>query len=258
VASTVITTSAAHNLFTGRRVAISGSNSTPSINGTYAVTVLSPTTFSIPFTVTSPGTAGSFTTENDDFLDIKACYNKVMVLLNADTGVAFGNYSQNDTTAVKEAIITSINTVTKRVTLNLELEFLLGPLVVFHAIDTVVRWAPITMGDALSLKHIRESTIIFQNKAFSSATLKFASDLLPEFVDIEFSGDGNGIFGHSTFGNGYFGGASNSAPMRTYIPRDKQRCRFLVVEFEHSTAREQYAIYGLSLTGEVTSVRGYR
>lgn len=58
-AATVVTTSAAHNLTTGDRVFISGSNSTPSINGSYAVTVLSGTTFSIPVTVTVAGSAGS-------------------------------------------------------------------------------------------------------------------------------------------------------------------------------------------------------
>jgi len=58
-AATVVTTSTAHNLTTGDRVFISGSNSTPSINGSYAVTVLSGTTFSIPVTVTVAGSAGS-------------------------------------------------------------------------------------------------------------------------------------------------------------------------------------------------------
>jgi hypothetical protein len=57
--STVVTTSAASGLVTGNSVTITGSNSTPSINGTYTVTVLSPTTFSIPVAVTTAGTTGT-------------------------------------------------------------------------------------------------------------------------------------------------------------------------------------------------------
>jgi hypothetical protein len=58
-AATVITTSAAHGMATDDTVVITGSNSTPSINGTFAVTVLSTTTFSITVRVTSAGSAGT-------------------------------------------------------------------------------------------------------------------------------------------------------------------------------------------------------
>jgi len=56
---TVVTTSTAHGLSSTDEVTITGSNSTPSINGTHRVTVLSPTTFSIPVNVTIAGSAGS-------------------------------------------------------------------------------------------------------------------------------------------------------------------------------------------------------
>lgn len=49
-----------HGLTTGDKVLFSGSNSTPSINGEQTVTVLTPTTFSVPVNVTVAGTTGSF------------------------------------------------------------------------------------------------------------------------------------------------------------------------------------------------------
>lgn len=58
---TVVTTSGNHGLTSGDTVVITGSNSTPSINGTHVVTVISPTTFSIPVNVTGAGTAGTVT-----------------------------------------------------------------------------------------------------------------------------------------------------------------------------------------------------
>jgi hypothetical protein len=57
--NTVVTTTVSHLLTTGDKVSITGSNSTPAIDGTFVVTVLSGTTFSIAVTTTGAGTAGT-------------------------------------------------------------------------------------------------------------------------------------------------------------------------------------------------------
>lgn len=57
--ATVITTTASHAMSTGDTVLITGSNSTPSINGRYQIVKLSATTFSIPVIVTVAGSAGT-------------------------------------------------------------------------------------------------------------------------------------------------------------------------------------------------------
>lgn len=60
-AATVVTTPVPHKLTTGDVIVVSGVvTSTPTINGSQTVTVLSPTTFSVPITVTVAGTGGSF------------------------------------------------------------------------------------------------------------------------------------------------------------------------------------------------------
>jgi hypothetical protein len=57
---TVITTDAPHGLQTGEEVTISGTTGgTPDIDGTYAVTVISDTTFSIPVNVSNNSGTGS-------------------------------------------------------------------------------------------------------------------------------------------------------------------------------------------------------
>jgi len=58
---TVITTAAAHGFVSGDLVEISGSNCTPSIDGTWEVTYIDSTHFSIPTAVTAAGTAGTAT-----------------------------------------------------------------------------------------------------------------------------------------------------------------------------------------------------
>jgi hypothetical protein len=58
---TVVTTPVPHGLTSGQIILISGvSTSSPTINGERTVTVISPTTFSVPVNVTTPGTGGSF------------------------------------------------------------------------------------------------------------------------------------------------------------------------------------------------------
>ena len=65
VANPTVVTTGTHNLVTGNIVTISGSNSTPTIDGVRTVTVLTGTTFTVPVNVTVAGTAGSVTTEFD-------------------------------------------------------------------------------------------------------------------------------------------------------------------------------------------------
>lgn len=259
--SPTIVTSANHGLYTGRVIQIASSNSSPVIDGIYPVVTIDANNFSIPVDVLISGTSGNFITLNENFKDIQAVYNKLIDTLNEDSGLNFNNYSHTTNTTSLEAVIIGINKIVKSITLNLTLDLVVGPLTVYKAIPTSFTYAPVTFKDSLSLKQIYEATLMFDNKAFTSAVLSFASDLLPELISIVFNGDGNGIFGMGTgpFGGGFFGGASNSAPFRTYIPRDKQRCRYLIAQFKHQIAREQYAINGLTLTGNTPeSSRAYR
>lgn len=53
----VVTTSTVHGMQTGDKVVLAGTNSIPALQGEYTVTVLSPTTFSVPVTTTVAGTA---------------------------------------------------------------------------------------------------------------------------------------------------------------------------------------------------------
>ena len=173
---------------------------------------------------------------------------------------------------LQEAIIVDLNQATKTITLNNVLPFLIGPFTIYKAIPTQIQYTPQDMGDALSFKHFREALLFFEQKDFTSATLSFASDLLPAFAPVNVFGDGNGIFGYTGFpapvngqfntpgfGYGFFGGASNSAPFRTYVPRNAQRCRFLNIQFGSQVAREKWSLQGVVVVGENTqSSRTYR
>jgi hypothetical protein len=255
----VVTTSSAHGLLSNRYVNISGVTGADNAVGNFTITVLSGNTFSIPVSSSTSGSGGVLSTNNDSFKDIKACYNIIITKLNADSIVAYSNYSLIDTETVQEAVIIEVDKIKKQVTLNIALDYVIGDISLFKAIPCSFTYTPNLLGDALSFKHLREATMMFINKAFTSASMTFSTDLLPEVISVPFNGDGNGIFGHSTFGSGFFGGSSNSAPFRTFVPRQCQRCRYINVGFNHTVAREEFGIYGVTLTGEVgISTRAYR
>lgn len=254
-----VLTSSGHNLITGRMVLITNSDCSPSIDGVHKVTVINANQFSIAASVKLPGTTATWQTLGQNQEDLKACYNNICTKLNLDTGVAFNNYRFIDNNTLQEAIITSINVITRQLTLNLSLDFLVGDITIYKAIISAITYLPVTMGDPLSLKHIREATLMFETRNLTGGIVSFASDLMPELIEIPFKLAGNGIFGHDNFGAGYFGGSSNSAPMRTFIPRQCQRCRFIVTRMVHSTAREDYRLLGVTLTGnDSASTRAYR
>lgn len=77
---TVVTTSASHGLTSGDIIQFYDSNSTPLIDGEHIVTVISPTTFSIPVNVTVAGSTGYYIV-NDDYVvsDNDARQNRVMI-----------------------------------------------------------------------------------------------------------------------------------------------------------------------------------
>lgn len=255
----VITTTAPHGLITGRVVLIDSSTTTPSINGSHVVTVTGSNTFSIPVSVLVTGAAGNFQTVDGDFQDLKTCYNEIIRLLNIDTGVSFTNYRGINNNTIQESIITAINNITKTITLDKELDFLVGAATIFKSIKSSFAYAPTTMGDPLNYKHLREATIMFETRNLTSGELSFATDLLPQYQRVPFTLDGNGIFGHSSFGTGFFGGKASAAPFRTYIPRQCMRCRYILVRFEHNVAREDYRVMGITITGEIgQSTRAYR
>jgi len=66
---TVVTTTSPHNLKTGNVVTITGSNSTPSINGVHTITFVDSDSFTVPVNVTVAGTAGTVAVGGDIYND---------------------------------------------------------------------------------------------------------------------------------------------------------------------------------------------
>lgn len=193
-----------------------------------------------------------------DFEDVQDDFNTIVDKLNLDTGVFFSTYKNSEDTLDFEALIFETDRNGNQLTVQYSTPFLEGPVKVYKSIECSVIWAPYTFGDPTMMKHVREGSILFERNNFSRGELAFSSDLSPDFEPIDFTGTGKGDFGLSIWSQHNWGGLGSSIPFRTYIPRDKQRCRYINCRFMHNSAREIYTIFGISYVARTAGQRAYR
>lgn len=135
---------------------------------------------------------------------------------------------------------------------------LAGNATVFKGIKTRIVWAPMSFGDPTVLKHVREGKLLLEHSNLSDASFGFATDLSPAFEEIDFELENDGSWGNNVYSNFTWGGLANAVPMRTLIPRQKQRCTFIESLFKHQNAFYKFSILGIAYVYEITSERGYR
>jgi hypothetical protein len=252
---TIIQTTAPHNMVVGRYVTITGSDSVPSIDGEYKILSVTSNTLNIGKVIAMGGTTATIQTNVDDFQDIQTCFNLVVDNLNSDSGAFFSDYQKSTNNFEFELVVTSVNKLNNTVTVKDIVPVMFGDITLYKAIKTTVIWNPAFFGDPTLDKQVREGTIFFENSNFSKMTISYASDQSPSYESTEFQGMGNGDWGQFNWGVMNWGGVGAPVPLRTYIPLEKQRCRFINVKFEHSVSFENFSIYGLSLTYRPYSTR---
>lgn len=206
-------------------------------------------------------TSGTVTSQSfsSDFATMQTQYNTMIGQLNdvlCDT--IFKNYKESTGTTPYEAIVVSKVDQTNTVTVANAKPFIEGTLEGYKGINMLVQWAPQHFGADDTLKQVREGTIIFDQNNFYSATVAYSTDRSANFEEIDFFAKGVGYWGGDTWGENTWGGEGNEVPIRTLIPRDKQRCRYIKVQFKHINGREQVRILGISLEPRAISKRAYR
>jgi hypothetical protein len=195
---------------------------------------------------------------NSSFVECQQAFNVIVNKLNLDTGVFYSNYLLSDGSVEYETLIFGAEPNISVVETQFSLGFVEGPVVVFKGIKAKVQYAPETFGDASMSKHIREGTIMFENSTFTRGELGYKTDLSPGIENVQFTKSGNGDWGTFIWSGQNWGGGFSGIPFRTYIPRNKQRCRYIQAQYDHDSAREKWAIFGISYTFEATSERAYR
>lgn len=206
----------------------------------------------------SSGTITS-ATYSTDFETLQSEFNVLISELNdVATDTLLKDYKSLSSILPYEGIITSVDTLNNAVTINTSLPFIEGTIQAYKHIATKIQWVPQHFGASDVLKQVREGTVIFDQNNFYSGTISYSSDRSFNFESIEFLARGVGFWGGNIWTESTWGGQGNEIPVRTLIPRDKQRCRHIKVRFEHSNAREIFRVLGISLEPRAISKRAYR
>jgi len=201
----------------------------------------------------------SISSGSNDFATVQTEYNTLVGQLNQSlTPTLYKDYPTSSGTVNEEVLIDAFQYYTNTITADNVSPVLAGPITLYKGIPTQIVWAPLAFGDPSLLKHVREGTFMFEYDALSSATVGYATDLSPNFETITFGLEGDGSFGHNTWNSTVWGGVGSSRPLRTLIPRQKQRCRFIKPQFIHSNAFYKFSVVGLSFVFETSSTRAYR
>lgn len=197
------------------------------------------------------------TTFSLDFATFQTEYNTLIADLNSSNLLAQKNYQTSTGTVPFEMLISGVTSNTKITVLSSQ-DFIQGEYTLYKSITSEVIWAPVTFGDPSMLKHVRESTVIFDNAGLAYASIGYNTDLSTNYEDIPFILEGDGSWGVFFYSSTTWGGEGSNRPFRTLIPRQKQRCRFIRARFKHSTAFYKYGLLGISYTFEINSERAYK
>lgn len=246
-----------HQLQSGRVVTITNSTTTPSIDGQYVITKIDNNSFSINVATTISGTC-DWSASLTNFFEAQGAFNTIVKKLNIDTGVTYQNYNESTGTKEFEVLIVDKALNTTDVYMQFSMPFLEGSIVVYKGILCDVQYSPEFFGDTSVMKQVSEGTVIFEDNNFSRATVGYRSDLSPGFELTDFKKSGKGDFGYFIYSEHNWGGGFSGVPLRTYIPRQKQRCRYIQMEFLHNSSREKFTLYGFSYTFRPISERAYR
>ena len=172
--------------------------------------------------------------------------NIVVGILNTDTVVNESDYPTSTSTSILETVVTSI--LENKVTVELNFDWDLAPITYHNKISSKIVWSPAHAGDPSIFKQFRETNLLFSSITSNVIDLSFRSDIQRGYEKVMFQSESTGAWGKLPWGEEPWGGTSEPRGFRTYIPGQKQRCRFLEPKFEHNRAYENYLLVGLSLT----------
>lgn len=230
------------------------------VNGSAFKVGVSPNT-SLSISAGPAGTttvSSSYIADASTFADTQVQYNFIIYQLNHSPNAFFADYPSSIGTVYEDLIVDLVNIYQNRVKVRDIAPFFVGPVIHYKSIKSDIIWNHMTFGDPSLSKHVREGVVLVENNALTRAILGFATDLSGDFEFITFNLDGSGNWGASVWGNVAWGGSGVQIPLRTIIPRQKQRCRYIRARFQHRDAFGHYAIYGIAYTFEINSERAWR
>lgn len=189
----------------------------------------------------------SYTDYVEDAFDVTVVSSSgTSVVLEDTTGIKAGDLLFQSSSI--RSVITSVNAGSNSVVVqDSGISWAVGAATVLSAIQCVVAFQPQTGTIPEAFKQFTELELFFRKAKFSAATLSFFSDVDQVSESLTITGINNGSWGFFAWGSLPWGGDLQPAPIRTYVPRGKQRCGQLNVKFTHRVAYGDFQLNGLNI-----------
>lgn len=144
-------------------------------------------------------------------------------------------------------------------TLSNNYQYQLDDAVIYTPIDKLIEWFPITCNNPSFFKHFREITFMFLDASFKKLYFSVYSDSSPDSEETEIIATSLGAWGYGGWGKLPWGGElGGRQAIRSYIPLEKSRCRWLDLSLSSNQALTQFSVSGISLMYSVASERDTR
>jgi hypothetical protein len=190
---------------------------------------------------------------------LQTTFNDMVDYLNmVSSGTSFKNYKTADELLTYETLITAVNKRTNIITLKISTHFIVGTVSIFKAIPTKVQYASQHFGKPEVTKQIPEGTFIFDQNNFWGGVVGYSTDRSFDFHTYAFESRGPGYWDGYAWDAATWGGEGNEVPVRTLVPQEKSRCRYIHIQYMHINAREKWRLLGVSVEPREVSSRGYR
>lgn len=156
--------------------------------------------------------------------------------------------------------ITAIDTIHKTLTLsNDKIYDIPDNATIYTPIKKVIEWFPITCNNPSFFKHFREITFMFLEAQFKNLSFTVYSDSSPDEEETQIIATPLGAWGYGGWGLLPWGGdVGGRQAIRSYIPLEKSRCRWLDLSLISEEALTQFEVSGISLMYSLASERDQR
>jgi len=126
-------------------------------------------------------------------------------------------------------------------------------------IDVDIEFTSQFAGNPGVTKQFRDISLFFKELTFFNLDVLFTSDISRSAETVTLQQTGTGLWGLFPWGQQPWGGsAPESVVLRTYVPRDKQRCTQIFVRVRQSEAYATFLLQGISIFTNMVSERTRR
>ena len=144
------------------------------------------------------------------------------------------------------ATIQSVDNIAGTITVDTDPGFTVAAADFYYAIDTQLKWAPISAGNPATHKHFHTSHLLVKESFNGTGYITISSDLYPSDTESPIAGGGVGGWGRD-WGNNYGGLVGLRRDYRVWIPRQVARCAQLNLGFKHKVGYSPWEVQGVSV-----------